>query len=100
MIGYAEEIRWVFDTLAVRREEAALLAEIAAPRMNLLGPALVRELVSAIRGAEADPADKVLVFAGVDPDHFISHVAVTRIVEVSVANLCLRTLVLASAKTG
>jgi hypothetical protein len=55
LIGYAEEIRWVFDTLAVRREEAALLAEIAAPRMNLLGPALVRELVSAIRGAEAIP---------------------------------------------
>jgi hypothetical protein len=39
----------VFETLAVRREGAVLFAEIAAPPMNLLGPELVRDLVSLIR---------------------------------------------------
>ena len=41
----------VFDTLAVRREEAVLFAEIAAPPMNLLRPELARDLVSVIRRA-------------------------------------------------
>jgi hypothetical protein len=36
----------VFETLAVRKEGAVLFAEISAPPMNLLGPELVRDLVS------------------------------------------------------
>ena len=35
----------VFETLKVRKEGAVLFAAIAAPPMNLLGPALVRDLV-------------------------------------------------------
>jgi enoyl-CoA hydratase/carnithine racemase len=70
-----------FHTLTVRREGAVLLAEIAAPPMNLLGPALLRDLVSLIKGAEADATVRVLVFASADPDYFISHVDVTRIAE-------------------
>jgi hypothetical protein len=34
----------VFETLNVRKEGAVLFAEIAAPRMNLLGHDLVRDL--------------------------------------------------------
>jgi enoyl-CoA hydratase/carnithine racemase len=71
----------VFETLKVRREEAVLFAEIAAPPMNLLGPELVRDLVSLIQRAEADTAVQVLVFKSADPDYFISHVDVTRIKE-------------------
>ena len=41
-----------FETLNVRQEGAVLLAEIAAPPMNLLGPELVRDLVSLIQRAE------------------------------------------------
>ena len=69
----------VFDTLIVRREGTVLFVEIAAPPMNLLGPELVRDLVSLIRRAEADDAVQVLVFKSADPDYFISHVDVTRI---------------------
>ena len=69
----------VFETLNVRKEGAVLFAEIAAPPMNLLGPELVRDLVSLIQRAEADNALKVLVFKSADPDYFISHVDVTRI---------------------
>ena len=71
----------VFETLTVCKEEAVLFVEIAAPPMNLLGPELVRDLVSLIQRAEADDASQVLVFKSADPDYFISHVDVTRIKE-------------------
>ena len=70
-----------FETLKASQEGAVLFAEIAAPPMNLLGPALVRDLVSLIQQAEADQALKVLVFKSADPDYFISHVDVTKIKE-------------------
>src|SRR5690349_17761601 len=69
------------QTLHVREEGPVLFAEIAAPPMNLLGPELVRDLVSLIERAEADDGYRVLVFASADPDYFISHVDVTRIAE-------------------
>jgi len=68
-----------FETLAVRQEGAVLFADIAAPPMNLLGPELVRDLVSLIQRAEADDAAQVLVFKSADPEYFISHVDVTRV---------------------
>jgi enoyl-CoA hydratase/carnithine racemase len=70
-----------FETPEVTREGAVLFAAIAAPPMNLLGPALVRDLVSLIQQAEADQDLRVLVFTSADPDYFISHVDVTRIQE-------------------
>ena len=71
----------VFETLKVRQDRAVLFVDIAAPPMNLLGPALVRDLVSLIAQAEADNANKVLVFKSADPDYFIPHVDVTKISE-------------------
>ncbi len=75
----SETIPVAFETLRVRKEEGVVFAEIAAPPMNLLGPELVRDLVSLIQGAEADDGVQVLVFQSADPDYFISHVDVTRI---------------------
>jgi enoyl-CoA hydratase/carnithine racemase len=72
---------WTFETITVVPEGPVLFAEILAPPMNLLGPELVRDLVSVIRRAEADDAHKVLVFRSGDPDYFISHVDVTRVPE-------------------
>lgn len=71
----------VFQTLNVSKEGGVLFAKIAAPPMNLLGPALVRDLVSLIQQGEADDTAKVLVFKIVDPDHFIAHVDVIQIKE-------------------
>jgi enoyl-CoA hydratase/carnithine racemase len=71
----------IFETLNVRREGAVMFAEISSPPMNLLGPELVRDLVSLIQRAEADNAVQVLVFKSADPDFFIPHVDVTRIEE-------------------
>jgi enoyl-CoA hydratase/carnithine racemase len=69
------------ETLNLRREGAVLFAEIAAPPMNLLGPALVRDLVSLIQSAETDDAVQVLVFTSGDPDFFIPHVDLTQVSE-------------------
>ena len=76
-----EEAGWVFETLKIRHEAAVLFAEINAPPMNLLGPELIRDLVSLIQRAEADDSVSVIVFKSADPDYFISHVDVTRIKE-------------------
>jgi enoyl-CoA hydratase/carnithine racemase len=70
-----------YETITVEDEGGVLLAEINAPPMNLLGPELVRDLVSLIQRAEADEQVQVLVFRSGDPDYFISHVDVTRIKE-------------------
>ena len=70
---------WAFETLTVQIDGAVLFAEIAAPPMNLLGPELVRDLVSLIQRAEADETFKVLVFRSADPDYFISHVDLTQV---------------------
>jgi enoyl-CoA hydratase/carnithine racemase len=69
------------DTITTRTEGGVLLAEITAPPMNLLGPELVRDLVSLIRLAERDDSVKVVVFNSADPDYFISHVDLTRVAE-------------------
>ena len=70
-----------FETLSIRKEGGVLFADIAAPPMNLLGPELVRDLVSLIQRAEADETVQVLVFKSADPDYFISHVDLTRVSE-------------------
>jgi len=70
-----------FDTIKVHREGGVLFAALAAPPMNLLGPELVRDLVSLIQRAEADHAARVVVFKSADPAYFISHVDVNRVKE-------------------
>ena len=72
---------WTFETLTLRIDAGVLFAEISAPPMNLLGPELVRDLVSLIQRAEADVASNVLVFTSADADYFISHVDLTRVAE-------------------
>ena len=70
-----------FQTLKIRSEQAVLFVDISAPPMNLLGPELVRDLVSLIEQAEADRAVQVLVFGSTDAEYFISHVDVTKVKE-------------------
>jgi len=70
-----------FETLTVQREGAVLFVDIAAPPMNLLGPELVRDLVSLIQRAEPNDNVQVLVFKSANADYFISHVDITRVSE-------------------
>ena len=71
----------VLETLTVRTEGPVLFADIAAPPMNLLGPELVRDLVTLIQRAEGDDTVQVLVFTSADPDYFISHAEIDRFAE-------------------
>jgi enoyl-CoA hydratase/carnithine racemase len=76
-----EESPITLETLNVTQEDGVLFVEITAPPMNLLGPELVRDLVTLIQRAEADEAIQVLVFKSADPDYFISHVDLTKVAE-------------------
>jgi hypothetical protein len=58
--GPQGDLQMVFETLKLSQQGAVLFVEIAAPPMNLLGPELVRDLVSLIQRAEGDEAVKVL----------------------------------------
>jgi enoyl-CoA hydratase/carnithine racemase len=77
----SEHLAVGFETLRIRKEGGVLFADIAAPPMNLLGPELVRDLVSLIHGAEADETVQVIVFGSADPDYFIAHVDLTQVSE-------------------
>lgn len=68
-----------FETLTLRTEGPVVFVDIAAPPMNLLGPELVRDLVSLIQAVDAEPTTQVLVFRSADPDYFIAHVDVTQV---------------------
>jgi enoyl-CoA hydratase/carnithine racemase len=70
-----------FETLRVSTEGPVVFATIDAPPMNLLGPELVRDLVSLIQQSEAGEGVRVLVFSSADPDYFISHVDLERVGE-------------------
>jgi enoyl-CoA hydratase/carnithine racemase len=72
---------WTFETITVLVDGPVLFAEILAPPINLLGPELVRDLVSLIQRAEADDTCRVLVFTSGDPDYFISHVDLNKVPE-------------------
>jgi enoyl-CoA hydratase/carnithine racemase len=74
-----KDVPMAYDTLTVREEGAALFVGIRNRPMNLLGPELVRDLVSLIQRAEAGDIIQVLVFKSGDPDYFVSHVDLTRI---------------------
>lgn len=68
-----------YQTLKLEEKGAALFVTIDAPPMNMLGPELVRDLVSLIEMLDRGEPYKVAVFKSADPDYFISHVDVTRI---------------------
>ena len=68
-----------YETLRLEQTGTVLFATIDAPPMNMLGPELVRDLVSLIETLDKGEPYKVVVFKSADPDYFISHVDVTKI---------------------
>ena len=68
-----------YKTLRLEPRGAVLTATIDAPPMNLIGPALVRDLVSLIEMLDTGEPYKVVVFRSGDPDYFISHVDVNQV---------------------
>ena len=70
-----------FQVLRCRTEGQVLFAAIDNPPLNLLGPALVKDLVELIRILDKGEKYKVVVFLSANPDYFIPHVDLTKIPE-------------------
>ena len=54
---------------------------IDAPPMNLIGPELVRDLVTLIGELESGRDVRVVVLESADPEYFVPHVDLTKVAE-------------------
>jgi len=72
----------VYRTLRVApSDEGVLGVVIDAPPMNLIGPELVRDLVSLIGALESSDDIRVVVLESADPEYFVPHVDLTKVAE-------------------
>jgi enoyl-CoA hydratase/carnithine racemase len=62
-------------------DEGVLSVVIDAPPLNLIGPDLVRDLVTLFGELEADADTRVMVLESADPDYFVAHVDLTKVAE-------------------
>lgn len=71
-----------YRTLRVARsDEGVLSVVIDAPPMNLIGPELVRDLVTLLSELESDDDIRVMVLESADPEYFVAHVDLTKVAE-------------------
>ena len=71
-----------YRTLRVTPADPGVLSVVIdAPPMNLIGPELVRDLVSLLGAIESGPGTRVVVMESADPDYFIPHVDLTKVAE-------------------
>jgi enoyl-CoA hydratase/carnithine racemase len=71
-----------YRTLRVARsDEGVLTVVIDAPPMNLIGPELVRDLVTLLSELESDEDIRVMVLESADPEYFVPHVDLTKVAE-------------------
>ena len=72
----------VYGTLRVAPgDEGVLSVVIDAPPMNLIGPELVRDLVSLLGELESGQQARVVVLESADPEYFVPHVDLTKVAE-------------------
>ena len=72
----------VYRTLRVAPGgEGVLGVVVDAPPMNLIGPELVRDLVSLLGKLESGEGARVMVLESADPEYFIPHVDLTKVAE-------------------
>ncbi len=62
-------------------EDGVLGVVIDAPPMNLIGPELVRDLVTLLGDLDADANIRVMVLESADPEYFVPHVDLTKVAE-------------------
>ena len=72
----------MYRTLRVARvDEGVLSVVIDAPPMNLIGPELVRDLVTLLSELESAEDIRVMVLESADPEYFVPHVDLTKVAE-------------------
>jgi enoyl-CoA hydratase/carnithine racemase len=62
-------------------DEGVLNVVIDAPPMNLIGPELVRDLVTLLGELESGEDVRVVVLESADPEYFVPHVDLTKVAE-------------------
>ena len=62
-------------------DEGVLSVVIDAPPMNLIGPELVRDLVTLLSELKSDEDMRVMVPESADPEYFVPHVDLTKVAE-------------------
>ena len=62
-------------------DEGVLSVVIDAPPMNLIGPELVRDLVTLLSELKSDEDMRVMVLESADPEYFVPHVDLTKVAE-------------------
>lgn len=71
-----------YSTLRLTPGDPGVLnVAIDAPPMNLIGPELVRDLVTLIGELESEEDVRVLVLESADPEYFVPHVDLTKVAE-------------------
>ncbi len=71
-----------YRTLRVARsDEGVLSVVIDAPPMNLIGPELVRDLVTLVGELESDDGIRVMVLESANSEYFVPHVDLTKVAE-------------------
>jgi enoyl-CoA hydratase/carnithine racemase len=70
-----------YQTLHLARSHGVLSVVIDAPPMNLIGPELVRDLVTLLSELESDADIRVVVLESADPEYFVPHVDLTKVAE-------------------
>jgi enoyl-CoA hydratase/carnithine racemase len=71
-----------YRTLRVAPSDKGVLSVVIdAPPLNLVGPELVRDLVSLAGALESDQETRVMVLESADPDYFVPHVDLTKVAE-------------------
>ncbi|SEO46413.1 enoyl-CoA hydratase/isomerase family protein [Actinacidiphila rubida] len=68
-----------FETITTRLDGRVLYATFDAPPINLIGPELVRDLVTLLGDLAQPGSPRVVVFDSADPDFFIPHVDLTKV---------------------
>lgn len=70
-----------FKALEVRADAGVLFVEINSSPMNLVGPALVADLVQLIQTLDEGTTHRVVVFSSGDVEFFANHVDITKVAE-------------------
>jgi len=71
-----------YRTLRIAPSDVGVLSVVIdAPPMNLIGPELVRDLVSLLGELESGQQARVVVLESADPEYFVPHVDLTKVAE-------------------
>lgn len=70
-----------FSTIKTRVDAGVLFAAFENPPINLIGPELVRDLISLLDELEHDVSVNVVVFSSADEEFFLPHVDIARVAE-------------------